>query len=433
MLSQRIRRPAQPAKQCYQHKNDAENLQWSKRRSAERPDLAKAIIAICSLAVCVLIITITGRQQFGLPGHYDLNIIPACSYNQLETSFSSLSLSANDEHANNENCWSLQEEVLRIPPSAIVNRNHLPKLGNGFKGGVHLAIFDLGGDKKSWCKAALKTDHCHSLLHDNNLFTDQTSLSCVSDNSFLWNDASYLGGEYTGALVFRALQKRQRKMQAANGIIPTWAVVYDDSSKGLVSIRPRSWLQGAPHPDNKLLGMVMPLVDFTPSNQLDRQRRRLLSGNLTSLANMLLPAAEALEFVNGLGLAFQDLLPSNVGITDENHSVLYDNSYMALQKDVQCPWQQDHDVCAFCREPVFFKANYTQHRWEGHTAIQSDLRSFRKVIKGFSSGFRYSNTFNSRLDRCEDIHHVVSLLRQVSRHAYDPNRTRFLQDFSSRA
>ena len=121
---------------------------------------------------------------------------------------------------------------MRIPIDAVVNRNSLEKLGHGYKGGVHKAIIQIANAERSerhndgsyYCTAAVKSDHCHSLT--SNVFFGRSERSCLQPWSFLWNGASYLGGEYTGALVFQALLKSHH-VEDYPGVVPTWAMIQD--------------------------------------------------------------------------------------------------------------------------------------------------------------------------------------------------------------
>jgi hypothetical protein len=360
----------------------------------------------------------------------DSNELAPCAYSQLEEAFrkprtpSSSSSSHQEQEQDNDCSWKLEHEILRIPMDAVVNRNSLEKLGHGYKGGVHKAILRIANAERSdtsvlkpprpedYCTAAVKTDHCHSLT--SNVFFDRSERSCLQPWSFLWNDASYLGGEYTGALVFHALLKSQQ-VGDHPGILPTWAMI-QDTKYPLASRLPRRWLQGSPHPDASFKGIIMPLMDFTPLDRLTQGQLSRLVQNTTYLAHMMLPAAKGLVFVNHLGLAFQDILRKNIGIrNDWRHAFIYDYTYLALQKEDTCP--KDLAECQFCPEAVFVAANYTDHRVGNKGALTSDMIRFRRILlwllgKVGELGKRQASTLKQSLEQCISMRQIVEVLQR---------------------
>jgi hypothetical protein len=322
----------------------------------------------------------------------------ACTFQQLYDAFPPAvarrrrNTTTTTQTTTNRACWKLQEEIVRISANTIVNRNHLQSLGNGAISGVYRAILQIPNNnhnKTFLCSAAIKTDHCHSgwpfwLKY-------QRSRSCVETNSYLWAPRSYMGAEYTGALVWYA---QYQQNQSIPGLIPTWAIIVRDESEATIATPLFRWqrrrqLDRYPHPDPSVLGVLMPLVHIqTASDLIEKyQSSSVSAGRLWNtsqqLARALLPAAQGLAFVGSMGLAFRDLLPKNVGfLTSTGEAVVYDHSYMGVKHREDC----HHVSCQFCpEENVFPKFDDRLHREikqipAGHDYILGDLHNFRKVI-----------------------------------------------------
>jgi hypothetical protein len=313
------------------------------------------------------------------------SVVP-CTYEQLETTFQN-----EIPPETNNDCWNLRDRLLHVPSKCIVNKDSMPVVGHGFKGGVHKALVRT---TSGYCSAAVKTDHCHSLF--SNPFFDRTARSCLASGSYLWNDASYIGGEYTGALVFHVARKLGQPFP--RGLLPTWAIVVQDQP--LWSWKRRSELQGSPHPDGRILGVLMPWQKLEPI------RPQLEQLNVSAAARMLLPAAEGLKFVSQIGLAFQDIIEGNIGFakagSDDPHAVLFDNSYLSIQAPCLLPG----DSCEFCREDVFSVANYTNHQFSGRDAMQSDVVGFFRALTKMLK----RNSLTRGLSNCDTTTKVVNFL-----------------------
>ena len=87
--------------------------------------------------------------------HRPNEMIPECTYEELYNAFVP---NASADSAGE--CWSLQDEFLRVPSSAIINRNDMPMLGKGSQGVVHQATIRLGGPSDKVCNVAIKSDKC---------------------------------------------------------------------------------------------------------------------------------------------------------------------------------------------------------------------------------------------------------------------------------
>ena len=391
------------------------------------------------------------HQQQRLLDQLDPDDLMPCTYTQLDHAFRpptrTISPFVSSSPNKRADCsWKLEDEILRIPIDAVASRHHLTKLGSGYKGGVHQAILKIDdvdalvGELAlgNYCTVAVKSDHCHSFT--TYLFSARSSRSCLQPWSLLWNDASYLGGEYTGGLVFQALLE-SHSVEKYPGIVPTWAMIHDTDNP-VWSRLPRRWLQGAPHPDASLKGIVMPLMDYTPLNQLTKKQVARLAQNTTYLSHMMLPAAEGLVFVNHLGLAFQDILKTNLGITNDwSHALIFDNTYLALQQQPQQQPQQqqqqqqqdnadsnnhcpkDQVECQFCPEPVFGAANYTKHRLGNQGALDSDRLGFLNILLWLLEQVperRQAWKLKQSLTICDSMPQIAEVLRIHAAKLPDP-------------
>ena len=203
-------------------------------------------------------------------------------------------------------CWSLEENIIRIPSQAIVNRHALTPLGSGNKGGVYKAVITL---RSSQCVAALKTDHCR------NLWTGGPT-SCVNPWAIQTRPESFWGSEYTGAVVY--YYSAVLKESTLAGLLPTWAVVHGPP---VVSWLPHAWWRGAPHTDSTIIGVLMPLQsNFHPMVKGQGPPPHI---DMRQTARTLLPAARGLEYVHSLGLVFQDIVEKNVAVDYEHNLSFY--------------------------------------------------------------------------------------------------------------
>lgn len=402
----------------------------SKRRPMRFVWRLKCLKFLLAASILALIGWQVGRQPHSMQSTEPLR---ACSYEELFAAFGTGQEDSNDEAKSGnvkKNCWSLAETVLQVPASAVDTQS-LKRLGSGFKGSAQKTAISIGnGD---YCNVVTKTDHCHSVF-GSNFFTDRTSTSCLQPYSFLFNDASYIGGEYTGALVHQALRHvnkdKTRKSFIDAGVLPTWGVVQDIVYPQWTRLR-RSSLQGSPHTDGTLKAVIMPLVEsFTPLNKLSSEARQMISQNATTIARTMLPAAEGLALVNGMRLAFQDLIEGNIGIvlavqsksvvgqTSGTHfkSFVYDHTYLTLQPNDECTLPDDQsEACNFCYETAFESGgNYTNHRYDKSGAIKSDMEGFRSILlRLFRQSPESTNSVAKRaLLKCNTIEDVVSLLRE---------------------
>ena len=416
------------------------------------------------LAVASAIVSVYTRHQWLIQEVVILNHgnHEACSLPQLQRSFPrqvDQTIHDNKDRILKDVCSpaAAQDKLLHLPVHAIVNRNHMPLLGAGYKGNVHKALVKLrnGGDKQtkvSYCWVAVKTDHCHALLWGNiNLFFDRTRQSCLQDYAFLWNDASYLAGEYTGAMLSVAAELETASSlgsqgrtttghdssSLSSGLFPTWGMVVLDKSKDqpLWSRVARRYLQGTPLPDPYMVGAIMP---YQPSFvSLKEYGKRLEPQHFVS-------SAKALLFVSRMGLAFQDILKTNIGVgghvqqpvdmgdqdnstrstlhssgSDGTFTFLYDNTYLSVQPNTPCRASQAACTTFFCHphDPaVVVGHTYRDHQRPNKTAIESDFWAYRDILATYFAGRRpiTNGLTGRRIRSCTNVEQLIQLLEESS-------------------
>jgi len=332
---------------------------------------------------------------------------PVCSFQDLNRTFSS-SLSPREEC---QDTWSLKDTILRVPYTAIINRNNMEKLGQGYKGGVHKALLQVtndNGNDYSSCWAAVKTDHCHYIWTLQTIFrrnSDREGTACVADYAFRRNDASYLLGEYTGTLPFYTAYLNNDKglEELMEGLLPTWGVIVTSQhTNPLRSLLPHWMLKGSPHPDKTIIGSIMPYYE----NMVPLKNRVTHKANSSIVAKQMLSAGRGLQFVHSLGLVFQDIISKNIGImttsttgntrkqeNEENsdshqqkqHAVLFDNTY--LSQLGECTSTK---YCNFCQKDDFSHISYQNHRDVTiHSAAQSDVRNLANIISSMTHDLEF--------------------------------------------
>jgi hypothetical protein len=407
------------------------------------------IVVICLFGVLQTIFSVWNHtystdQKKQTDSNYLLSSLPpACTFQQLYDAFPPIAAKRKGNmqttRTRNGGCWKLQDEIVRIPADTIVNRNHLQSLGNGAISGVYRAVLQIPNNENnnnqhqnstSPCSAAIKTDHCHSWWPLGLKY--QRSRSCAETNSYLWAPRSYMGAEYTGALVWYA---QYQQNQSVPGLIPTWAIIVRDDSQ---TITTSSWwwrrrrrrrpqhLDRYPHPDPSVLGVLMPLVCMRTASDIIQEYHTTVTTTATGrlwntsqqLARALLPAAQGLAFVGNMGLAFRDLLPKNVGfVTSTGEAVVYDHSYVGVKPIEDC----HHVSCQFCpEENVFPKFDDRLHREikripAGHDYIVGDLHNFRKVIVTLCKTTCLDTTRADRMainvSEVQTIHNLIQILQ----------------------
>jgi len=244
------------------------------------------------------------------------SVVKKCKFEDLATSFRSPRDSSHQSSA----CWKIEDEIVEIPTSAILNRNNMTRLGRGFKGGVFKALIQLKDE--STCYAALKTDQCSSNQGRNYRY----SVPCVADGAYKTSQ-SFMKGEITGMLVHYAFYRRG--LEVPQGILPTYAVVKAAKAPKTMKYEGRSNNITYPAEDPLQIGVIMPLREFD-----DIERQTDLPETFSAIAAVMSPAAIALQTYHTLGLAHGDVYITNIAIDkDTGKAVLYDNSVVAKQGD----------------------------------------------------------------------------------------------------
>jgi hypothetical protein len=358
----------------------------AKSQLTAAPLLGLVLLGCHMFILCCLVVAST-TLRIGRLSHRQLDWVsshttrgPLCTYEDLLESFPPKKRLPTAD--NTRGCsWSLEEEIIRIPLAAIVDRGRVP--GGGKLGTVQKAIIRLKQTTHgpTECVAALKTDQCHSAS-----WFFGGSRSCLDSPVQQSGDRSYLGAEYTGALLWYGLQQQRRNQQSQiqiseEGILPTWAIIVQEGSSDVTK---RSDNKGIhmryPHTDPNIVGVVMPLRSFRTVSDILNEDHAGSSWSSTRFASTMLPAARALQFAGHMGLAFRDLIEKNVGVS-KGKAFIFDNSYMGVQQPHDC-----RDIsCQYCSEEVFAPFDDSFHRevkriTAGHPYILGDMHNFRKSI-----------------------------------------------------
>ena len=292
---------------------------------------------------------------------------PLCKFDDLAQSFPNPQRSHNEQRTANKQCWKLEHEVLQVPTTAIVNRNHLVKLGQGKAGAVFKALVQLQHSPQV-CYCALKTDLCQESLW----FKKEDSVSCVKDGSFLMKGFSFLMGEFTGMLVQYSFYRRG--LEPPSGILPNWAVVKASSSKQALWV---PWWWGYRARDPTLVGILMPLTKFQGLYDLSRSDVPF-PDQLPDIAEMMLPAARGLQTLHGLGLVHQDMHSANVIIAaSSGKSMLADLGLVSKRHDCTS------DMCDYCVDKSIGNRRFRHKAIEGLDAMESDANRLAELINKY--------------------------------------------------
>ena len=271
-------------------------LQWRNRYLLQHHQAAQILALLIALLLLAFILPVRLAAGKKHPQHKEadallLSQIAPCSFEQLYAAFPPNKTGT----LNEQQCWKLADEIVRVPVDSVRNRNALIPLGSGMLGGVHKAVIDLARsssrleeeDEKNdgldnlhqSCTVAVKTDHCHGSFPY--LLNWQRERSCLEEQAYFWSTRSYLGAEYTGALIWYAQWKSSSYVE---GLLPTWGVLVDPSRRDQKDNRQDSAkLAGFPHPDPAIQGVFLPLQAMTPASKVLDSRavhRAFLRGSL---------------------------------------------------------------------------------------------------------------------------------------------------------
>ena len=293
----------------------------------------------------------------------DVPAVPLCTFEMIHEAFKVKDALRNAS----QGCWRAQDEILRIPPSAIMNREKMRFIGRGSKGVVHEAILKLNADNDKACACAIKTDKCQ------NHVTNERFVSCIHPDAVqMAGTESFMQSEYIGAMVFAASRKVDVDL---NGLLSTWGVIVEESSK--------------PH---EIRGAIMPILNFETLEHIAKssdsnynQRKKLPDAmSQVEVARWIKPVVEALSFVEELGLSFQDVKEKNIGVlqdSPEEHAFVFDNTFLSFLDGDSCKFDGSmRAACNFCVEdiplPKHRQPNYTKEmirRKDGHGIISMIL------------------------------------------------------------
>jgi len=292
--------------------------------------------------------------------------LPPCTFEQLAGTFPRKRVLRDDKEDDSlEKCWSLKEQILRVPATAIQNRENLTFLGNGHMGTVYKVILELStstvmpkgsddlNDRKQQCIAAVKTERCIWKTHheDGNVTTERGS--CL-DPRATKRATALMATEYTGALLYYAMKQKKAMNETGvhdftkYGFLPTWGVMYDRESHIITSEHDA---YHATHTDPSILGVIMPYVPFTP---LSEDYMKNLGLSTSELASMFLEVARHFVLRMDLGILHRDVQMNNFGLTADNGpAFLFDNSFAAVHYDSTT--QACGEPCRFCFEDDFVR------------------------------------------------------------------------------
>eukprot|EP00978_Attheya_sp_CCMP212_P033277 scaffold133623_cov55-Attheya_sp.AAC.2 len=272
---------------------------------------------------------------------------PQCSYELLYNAFRPNKMKKTSDNKKKRDCWSPQDEILQIPVDSILNRNTMSKsqLGSGSKGGVYTAILKLDG-AGNVCTAALKTQECKKSGGKKGW------TSCVHHESayYVDNHAS-IAREFMGGFLYIATRKAGIELPS---LIPTWGVVVTDHE-------PYSRIPQTNITYPIIVGVVMPIRKLTTVLDIvEYEMSHLIPNTWMGVVRMMLPAAEALLFMEHLGMSFQDPMSKNIGIPkDESRSqgaLVYDNTHLSLLDHTTCSIKLHgnndklSEACNFCNK-----------------------------------------------------------------------------------
>eukprot|EP00978_Attheya_sp_CCMP212_P005494 scaffold12297_cov56-Attheya_sp.AAC.2 len=263
-----------------------------------------------------------------------------CSYESLYDSFHSTSTTKkSDDQVTNRDCWSPKDEILQIPVDAIINRDNMGTLGEGSNGGVYRAILKLDG-AGNMCSVGLKTEKCEVSTNNNGNGTNNDPMSCVLyGHNNMWK-------EFMGGFLFIAMRKAGIELPS---LIPTWGMVVDNKHPHSMTI-----VTNISYPF--IVGAVMPIREFKTFKKVKNSQEltNLIPKTPLGIAKMMLPAAEALLFMERVGLSTQDMQEKNIGVptpsSQHQGAFVYDYTFLSFLKGTTCSlhMMNQSNACNFC-------------------------------------------------------------------------------------
>lgn len=336
-----------------------------------------------------------------------------CTWEQLQSDFGVHVSSSSSP----QGCWSLADEILRVPVDRIVNRNQMVRLGGGTKGSVFKGIVELSDSTQ--CSVALKSDQCFHLTKgqpwkwNKDISKDE---DCVSDGTLLRSAVLLMGSEYAGALPF---YQQLHLNVSVPGLLPTWGVAVD-TRHPVKSPIPRLFLQGQKLKDTSIKAVIMPLVEFQSIKEPEALQQ--LTRNVTHFCRTMAPAAIGLDFVNTkLGLAFGDVKEKNMGIVTTTNgrqeAIVYDNSFTAvIRQPTQPVCVGDTCTDAFCPERALPDAFRDKDLSPGmKDNIEADFLHFRDILVGLATRVPRNEELVSSIGHANSMSEVIDVLGSFSK------------------
>lgn len=327
-----------------------------------------------------------------------------CEFEDLAHSFSNRRRSNHNDDKTEQSCWKIEDEYLEVPTTAILNRNHLRKLGRGGAGAVFRALIQLSNDQV--CYVALKTDHCQDHFWSAQ---KKDSVACVQDGAYLLQGHSSLKGEITGMVMHYSFYRRG--LEPPPGLLPSWAVVKAPASnhiRWIWLLLPRWTGYVYPAHDPTIAGIIMPLRKVTDlSNYSNTSSVDVGSPpQLADIARIMLPAAKSLEVLHGLGMVHQDLTLNNVVISEETgKSLLTDMGLVSKLYDCTS------EMCDFCTGISIGKQRFGHYLVEGLDRMESEtIRFAEQIFEYFFT--EHDKSFRNELMSCTEAWQVVQLLER---------------------
>ena len=310
-----------------------------------------------------------------------------------------------ERNLNRDSCWKLEYEYLQVPTEAILNRNHLPRIGAGDAGMVFGALIQLSNDDV--CYAALKSDYCQeSLSPPWENIPDQHGVACIQDGSYMLHAHSFLLGEITGMVVQYSYYRRGLEPPA--GLLPNWAVVKAPASKKRLWWP--SWRWNPFHtdyqaPDPSLAVIIMPITKFTTLDDYMNRTNVVLTDQPAEIASLMLPAAQSLEVIHGLGLLHQDMHSKNVVVNElTGKSMLVDLGLMAQLHECLGP------MCDYCTATVGHR-RFAHDLVKGLNPVESEVYHFSELVADAFFTERLQG-YRAELLACTEAWQVVRLLER---------------------
>ena len=264
----------------------------------------------------------------------DPSPIPRCTYSMIHSAHCFYQASNISLQRSHRDCFDVDDAIPKLPFHSVINRENMRFLGRGSTGIVSEGIISIpSSEGERFCSCAIKSDKCYKR---GTRGARRELINCLHPDAILVPQGeSRMVAEYLGALVFAESQKAGKNI---DGMIPTWGVIDSPHT-----------LNEPPSP----VAVLMPLLDFVSLIEISEPGTddRIPTSD-EGIARWMLPAIEALSFLETLGLSHQDIKEKNIAVpsepSPEAHALLYDNSYLSFVAGERCFLDQfGHKPCTF--------------------------------------------------------------------------------------